>query len=368
MSTIQSLLESANPWKSLQSDAAKLSSKWNKTGLLEGLTNVEANNMSLLLENQAKQLVMEQSDTGGGSSAGSFSVGQSENWAGIALPLVRKVFAQISAKEFVSVQPMSMPSGLVFFLDFQYGTNKNPFTVGGSLYGNRNATGEFPFATPAPAGGLYGTGRFTYSTNQFSASSTILSAAINSASYSDVNFDQNYSASVANGTIQKIVITSATTTLPAFDPDAVRGFLVVSGAIASADNFQQFNSYNYTANTVTLFVSASFAELAPTGSYTVDYNKATQMSNYNVGDFEDSSSFSTPNAESNSTIVIPEINVKMQSQAITAKTKKLKAVWTPEFSQDLAAYQNIDAEAEVTNIMSEYISMEIDLEILDMLI
>jgi hypothetical protein len=58
----------------------------------------------------------------------------------------------------------------------------------------------------------------------------------------------------------------------------------------------------------------------------------------------------------------------MQSQAITAKTKKLKAVWTPEFSQDLAAYQNIDAEAEVTNIMSEYISMEIDLEILDMLI
>ena len=54
MSTIQSLLESASPWKSLQSDAAKLSSKWNKTGLLEGLSNVDANNMSLLLENQAK--------------------------------------------------------------------------------------------------------------------------------------------------------------------------------------------------------------------------------------------------------------------------------------------------------------------------
>jgi hypothetical protein len=66
--------------------------------------------------------------------------------------------------------------------------------------------------------------------------------------------------------------------------------------------------------------------------------------------------------------LIPEINVKMQSQPITAKTKKLKAVWTPEFAQDLAAYQNIDAEAELTNIMSEYISMEIDLEILDMLI
>ena len=371
MSTIQSLLESASPWKSLQSDAAKLSSKWNKTGLLEGLTNVEANNMSLLLENQAKQLVMEQSDTGGGSSAGSFSVGQSENWAGIALPLVRKVFAQIAAKEFVSVQPMSMPSGLVFFLDFQYGTSKDPFTVGGSLYGNRNATGEFPFATPAPSGGLYGTGRFTYSTNQFSSSAITIATGslIVSGTLATTNFDSNYSASVAAGEIKAITLVTASTNIPSFDMDAVRGFLILSGsAITAANNLQQFTTFDYTNNTITFFVSASSATIAPAGAYTILYNKATQMSPYNVGDFEDSSSFAVPNAESNTTIVIPEINVKMQSQAITAKTKKLKAVWTPEFSQDLAAYQNIDAEAEVTNIMSEYISMEIDLEILDMLI
>ena len=368
MSTsIQSLLESANPWKSLQSDAAKLASKWTKTGLLEGLSSTDTNNMSILLENQAKQLVMEQSDTGAGATAGNFTVGQSENWAGIALPLVRKVFAQISAKEFVSVQPMNMPSGLVFFLDFQYGTSKDPFTVGGSLYGTRNATGQFPFATPAPAGGLYGTGRFTYSTNQFSASATIATGSITSASYADVNFDQNYSASAANGTIKKLVLGSSTTALPNFDPDAVRGFIITSGStVAVADNFQAFTNYNYTANTITFYVSASTAELADAGLYVIEYNKAT--ADNNRGDFEDSSSFSTPNAESNSTIVIPEINVKMQSQAITAKTKKLKAVWTPEFAQDLSAYQNIDAEAEVTNIMSEYISMEIDLEILEMLI
>jgi hypothetical protein len=58
----------------------------------------------------------------------------------------------------------------------------------------------------------------------------------------------------------------------------------------------------------------------------------------------------------------------MQSQPIVAKTKKLKATWTPEFAQDLNAYQALDAEAELTSIMSEYISLEIDLEILDMLI
>ena len=57
----------------------------------------------------------------------------------------------------------------------------------------------------------------------------------------------------------------------------------------------------------------------------------------------------------------------MQSSAIVAKTRKLKAVWTPEFAQDLNAYHSLDAEAELTSIMSEYISLEIDLEILSML-
>ena len=160
MSSIQNLLESANPWKSLQSDAGKLASKWVRTGLLEGLDDTSKNNMSILLENQAKQLVVENSVTGAGTSAGNFTVGQSENWAGIALPLVRKVFGAIAAKEFVSVQPMNLPSGLVFFLDFQYGTNVSPFTSGNSLYGTRNATGQYPFSNPNPVGGLYGAGRF----------------------------------------------------------------------------------------------------------------------------------------------------------------------------------------------------------------
>ena len=58
----------------------------------------------------------------------------------------------------------------------------------------------------------------------------------------------------------------------------------------------------------------------------------------------------------------------MKSSAIVAKNRKLKAVWTPEFAQDLNAYHGLDAEAELTSILSEYISLEIDLEILSMLI
>jgi hypothetical protein len=405
MSNVQQLLESsAGAWKSLQSDAAKLAGKWSKTGLLEGLGEVDKNNMSLLLENQAKQLVTETNTI---SSNSSFtSGGQGENWAGIALPLVRKVFGTIVAKEFVSVQPMNMPSGLVFFLDFQYGNNKTPYTAGSSLYGNRNTASQFPFSTPAAEGGLYGgpEGRFTYSTNQFSSSVITMTGSIGggtlptvaagtgtvvTASWADLNYDSDYSASVIANQIYKLTF-NATASMPSFDQDAVRGF-VGSGSTAGfgtafspANLLPAFTTYNYTAGTISMFYTAS-ATATCSGSFKVLYQKSTSQDGINVtsgnneasavggnqsgrGDFEADGAFSIPNAASQTQIVIPEINVRMQSQPITAKTKKLKAVWTPEFAQDLAAYQNIDAEAELTNIMSEYISMEIDLEILDMLI
>ena len=79
------------------------------------------------------------------------------------------------------------------------------------------------------------------------------------------------------------------------------------------------------------------------------------------GDFEDSPT--EPATDSG----IPEIDIAMRSIPIVAKTRKLKAVWTPELAQDLNAYHSVDAEAELTSLLSEYVSMEIDLEILDML-
>ena len=400
MSQVQQLLESAaGSWKSLQSDAARLAGKWSKTGLLEGLGEFEKNNMSIMLENQAKQLVTETNQISSNSSF--VSNGQGENWAGIALPLVRKVFGTIVAKEFVSVQPMNMPSGLVFFLDFQYGNSKTPFTAGTSLYGNRDTASQFPFSTPEAVGGLYGgpEGRFTYATNQFSASAFITGSANGAAlpavigagtgsaidaTWPELNFDSDYSASVASGNIIKLTLTTASI-LTGFDQDAVRGFVpsgtLDGGVFNPANLLPAFTSYNYTAGTISFFFTGSATYTAlNTASVTVFYEKNGNVdgiptysggNNYSGsgrGDFEASGSFSVPNAASNTQISIPEINVRMQSQAITAKTKKLKAVWTPEFAQDLAAYQNIDAEAELTNIMSEYISMEIDLEILDMLI
>jgi len=321
--------------------------------------------MAVLLENQAKQLVVEQSSAGGGTTTGgTFSVGTGEQWAGVALPLVRKVFGQIAAKEFVSVQPMNLPAGLVFYLDFQYGTQKNPFGVGaatGSVYGNQTIVGDSGFGNAAN-GGLYGAGRFGYSINQFSAS---FAAATASATFADVNFDSTLTGSIVAGQIRKLSV--ATSSLTDFDPNAIRAFIITSGStVTPANNLQAFTKLS--GNNIEFFVTSSATAILSGSFLVVEYNKKTDFAKR--GDFEDapSTGYSTPNSESPTTIVIPEINVQLRSEAISAKTRKLKAQWTPEFAQDLNAYHSLDAEAELTSMLSEYISLEIDLEILDMLI
>ncbi len=345
--SLQSLLESANPYHSVQGDAARLASKWEKTGLLEGLNGTHKNNMSIILENQAKQLVVETSQTGGGSqSVGSFTAGVGEQWAGVALPLVRKVFGQIAAKEFVSVQPMNLPSGLVFYLDFQYGTTKAPFAAGNSVYGSSSAA-EQPFGN-TNAGGLYGAGRFGYSINNTASAVTATQA---TASWSNLNFDSTYSASAVAG--QYKVVTVDMTSINA-DLAGARGFILSGSNLTVAENLPQFTTV--AGNNVSFVISGSDAtSQAATGvAYTLLFQ--LQPTDRFRGDFEDGNNGLNVN---NTPISIPEINVQMKSSAIVAKTRKLKAVWTPEFAQDLNAYHALDAEAELTSILSEYISLEI---------
>lgn len=365
---IQALLESANPWKTLQDDAARLSNKWAKTGLLNEIkSEIDKNNMSMILENQAKQLVVEASQTGAGTSGAAFTAGVGEQWAGVALPLVRKVFGQIAAKEFVSVQPMNLPSGLVFFLDFQYGTSKNPFRAAAgtgfynteSLYGNTN-----PGQNVDPNGGLYGAGRFSYSINN--TSSFIPTASLATASWTDFNLDASYSASAAAGAYKTVTVNLPANT----DWAGVRAFILTSGSntIQVSDNLQAYTRTAGTqfggASTVTFVMTGSlFGQV--TSSYLVTCSFQMQPTDQLRGDFEQGNTNLNNN---NNPISIPELNIKMKSEPIVAKTRKLKAAWTPEFSQDLNKYQSLDAEAEVTSIMSEYISLEIDLEIMDMLI
>ena len=387
--SLNSLLESANPYHSMQSDAAKLAGKWEKTGLLEGLDGAHKNNMGIILENQAKQLVVESSQTGGGSaSSGTFQSQTAVNiggqWAGVALPLVRKVFGQIAAKEFVSVQPMNLPSGLVFFLDFQYGNDKAPFSSGDSLYGNGSSALN-PFGNDSQ-GGLYGAGRFSYSTQL--TSSKIASVGVVSGSWSDFDFNSDYSGSAAAIAADWRVVTFNTSSIPFVDPWAVKSFGIYSGSsytvAGSGDGGMQLPAFSrYSGgSTIAFVVSASYlpnndttdiftvsSSLQPTDRYRGDFEAGNPKPNVNNDQGNGANGAITGSGGQGCCPeqVIPEINVQMKSSAIVAKTKKLKAVWTPEFAQDLNAYHALDAEAELTSILSEYISLEIDLEILSML-
>ena len=376
MSQLNSLLESsANNWKSVQSDAARLADKWEKTGLLEGLNEVNKNNMSMILENQAKQLVVEQSSTQTGGMA--LNGGQGAQWAGVALPLVRKVFGQIAAKEFVSVQPMNLPSGLVFFLDFQYGQTKeidfgpagDVYNSASSLYGDTN-----PGAGVDPTDGLYGAGRFGYSINQFSSSIDGMTVA--TSSWSDVDYDAALSASIAAEAFTTVTVPAVSASALRVDTKGVRAMFTVSSSDAGyyyqpgLDLLRpQYTNVDASGNINFVYAAAVDASDVPrAGTNFLFYNVQPQANSR--GDFEDAAGAGRPNAESTAAdaLAIPSIDVKMKSEAIVAKTRKLKAQWTPEFAQDLNAYQALDAEAELTSIMSEYISLEIDLEILDMLI
>ena len=384
MSELKELLtNNKNPQTRLMEETRGLRTKWEKTGLLEGLKTIDQANMSILLENQAQQLLAESTSTGTSSN--------SEQWAGVALPLVRRVFAEIAAKEFVSVQPMNLPSGLIFYLDFKYGTAIPGKTVNGSLFGGN---GIKLGSTDAAVGGLYGPGAAYYTANDYTSSLlsfTTGSIGAYSGSYatssvSDLQFDANYtSASVAGtnnagtsvGNFYTITIPLGTNTtgsnlasaLYNADLNSVRGWTVSGsginstlGQFAYAVNAGTIASPSYNAILVISASSTYVTSNTGNGGIVVTYQK--QPIDSARGDFEDN--INTGNTINS--IGIPEVNLELKSEPIVAKTRKLKAVWTPELAQDLNAYHSIDAEAELTALLSEYVSMEIDLEILDMLI
>ena len=384
---VNNLLEGASPYQVQQNEAAKLSSKWEKSGLLEGIgSSTEANNMSMLLENQAKQLVNEANSTGTGNSFN--SSGNGEAWAGVALPLVRRVFGEIVAKDLVSVQPMNLPAGLIFYLDFQYGTEAGGKSLNESLYG---ATDDLTKTEPAFNEGLYGAGQYGYSINAVDATAIAISGSggIGSDQFavapvattgSFATLTVNDSASVGHDTEFIAALTAASKTLAHvdilrvagsslgsdFDKEAVKLFKVVSADGVALVNHSRFNTYNSATDVVELVCEGLDDK---DEAVIVNYVKGPDNLN-DAGDFEEGKNGSSgaSAAGANSTLAIPEINVQLKSDTVAAKTRKLKAQWTPEFAQDLNAYHSIDAEAELTSILSEYISMEIDLEILDMLI
>ncbi len=354
---LSEIMDGYNPQRALIEQTRKLVDKWEPTGLLEGIEDeTQSHGMAVLLENQARQLIDEASRTGTGAN--------SEEWSGVALPLVRRIFGELAAQEFVSVQPMNLPSGLIFYLDFKYGSAQTGLhSADADIHGNTSGSGD-------ASGGLYGAGRFGYSINDVSSSEMAWQTAAasgkittGSVAWGDVDFEPDLSASVSTGAVADnglLKITTLVGAISGYDPDGVRAFSI------SGSNFDDFypayTALNAAKTSISFIVKKSNA-INPAAAV-IKYHKVSST-NYNRTDFEADTASIDANPEAD--IDIPEVDISLKSIPIVAKTRKLKAVWTPELAQDLNAYHSVDAEAELTSMLSEYISMEIDLEILDML-
>jgi hypothetical protein len=395
MSVLQKLTEGLVK-RDLQKEGAALLDKWEATGLLEGIGNDHGKNtMARLLENQASELLRE---------ASSMAAGDVEGFASVAFPIVRRVFGGLIANDLVSVQPMSLPSGLIFFMDFTYTDGKAGVDAGDSLFGG-GVVGKGIISGTSDiteeGGGFYNLANH-YASTTGSANITLVAgsviagdspvaiSALTEAQKKDVRFDPDLLADTATQTVAEYYIDADT--LIGLNKNALGGIDVWGGGTALTDAgnvrvLRRLTKYVASTNRVHLYILATdggtdnqagtrgfqwpqkdtfvkgpdglgnVVGSTPWGLEAADHNH--NQSDYAGWD---------PNADNGDKNRIPEIDIKVDSTPVTAMTKKLKAKWTPELGQDLNAYHNLDAEVELTSILSEQIALEIDREILNDLV
>ena len=356
--------------RDLSKDGAAILNKWEQTGLLEGLANDrDKNYMSRLLENQAKELLREASTMSGGDV---------EGFAAVAFPIVRRVFGGLIANDLVSVQPMSLPSGLIFFMDFTVADNKSGLTIGESVFGG-GAVGSELATTGADdltedGGGMYNL-QSGYSSPTGSVDGTLSAAvitsslvsALNAADLAEIKYDPDVLAS------------SATTQLASFTFATNASSTGLDMSNINLDNLIAVNPINTPTGNGTIVRRLTKKTGAAELTFYATHDGAVSLSGVltascpirdtfeSVADSMGAIAGTTPWALED-TSKIPEIDIKVDSVAVTAVTKKLKAKWSPELGQDLNAYHNLDAEVELTSILSEQIALEIDQEILNDLV
>jgi len=400
----------------------QLVEKWNRTGLLRGLDGTKRENMARMLENQAGQVLKEASSvsTGGGNLTSS---GDLRGFTNIAFPIVRRVFGGLIANDLVSIQPMSLPSGLLFYLDYTYGGalagtagSADPYPQGASIYndpagagvrsGSLAVGGQYDLAgsgysrvfgtctaTLLTSGAFGGTSDFGNDANLFATgsdgrllqfdpqlstaienNSAGAGAAAGNAVYTALVFDLSSAAfGQADTTMVKDFSIPATAPYVAVGNDT-NGKAIQGGTTANVRRLNQIGRWdgaNFTpdglvapgAPQAALLMIVSGANGPLVTSAVVTHVTSSQL-NTGTGDTLVIPAFESDFGATPSP-AIPEIDIKVESVAVVAETRKLRARWSPELAQDLNAYHSLDAEVELTQILSEQIALELDREILN---
>ena len=400
MSVLNTLTEGIRQ-RSLANEGEALLEKWEKTGLLEGLDDHRSGNMARLLENQAAQLLKETS---------TMQAGDVQGFAAVAFPIVRRVFGNLLAQDLVSVQPMSLPSGLIFFLDFVFSGDaamtddrrlaQAPDTsvygggvVGAQLTGGVNLAGNDGqlsaytlnngFSSPT---GSVATNISIVASGTYGDSDTVNGGTY----YTDLQGDPVFTSGSAycianidrNANLNEKDFVAVVTGKAGANPSFSGGTLGTSGAgsaigafmvrrltkVSPTDATKLQVVYKGTGSAVAGRIDLIAPQVLRDAVAGQDRQYFPQKDNFiaaegAVGAIEGATPWALENTPN-----IPEIDIKVDSVAVTAMTKKLKAKWSPELAQDLNAYHNLDAEVELTSILSEQVALEIDQEILEDLV
>ena len=428
------------------SEGTRLVEKWSRTGLLRGLGDHNREVMSRLLENQAAQLLRESNSLSTGAGALSSS-GDLRGFTNIAFPIVRRVFGGLVSNELVSIQPMSLPSGLLFYLDYTYGTrvggdtnlqtgaantgaDAQTYALGQSIY--NNPAGKGIRSGSLATGGQYDLAGTSYTrvhsssiicttgnilaSGAFQGNATLQDGRKCAATGTDgrlLQFDPQLLKLIEDdvpnngnttGEFQLLILDLASSNFTNMDTSLVKDVSLYSDADMGADqaaggmglaavpesiqggknlvNVRRLNQIGtfaggvFTSNPLIQRTSANAALLVVvTGSHKAfPAGVANLTASYAIADglnvdTADGSALTIPSFESDfgtsPSPAIPEIDIKIESIAVTAQTRKLRARWSPELAQDLNAYHSLDAEVELTQILSEQIALEIDREILN---
>lgn len=405
-------------------EARRLTEKWNRTGLLRGMNGYDRENMARLLENQAAEILRESSSLSTGGAALTSS-GQVRGFSNVAFPIVRRVFGGLVANELVSIQPMSLPAGLLFYLDYTYGNNvggegnatDSVYRSGDSLYNNPSGAGvrsgslatggqydlvgtgftKIHASSLTVSGTNLSIGAFTGAGNAWAAAGTVDTVSdFTGTNAKLVSFDPQIEEALDLGTRDYtflfLPVSSLATSIPTGDVQAVKQIAVTdlgtnNGAIAWGEEYQggrgvmnlrrwnergDWNGSVFTPNPmggdhVKMVIALSNAGAVPAVNNDIHVSMAVSDT-LDVGG-TDGDTLTIPAFESDFAVdanpAIPEIDIKIEQISVVASTRKLRARWSPELAQDLNAFHSLDAEVELTKILSEQVALDIDREILN---
>jgi len=262
--------------RNLRKEGAAVLNKWEATGLLEGLDSPQKKrSMARLLENEAKEVLRL-------TESSSMAGGDVEGFAAVAFPMVRRIFGSLVANDLVSVQPMSLPSGLIFFLDFTH-SDQTTSRLGGvadaSLYGGgvvaSQLTGGVTDLTEA-GGGFYNlanaysspTGSVTVAGNAATLSLNTAQFQVSSATDAQLKAIQ-YDPDLVGTSDHVVVLTLASSALTSLNRDLVTAVGLTVGGDTTATLVRRLTRIDARTGDITLVLkkSSAFTDTASDDSY-----------------------------------------------------------------------------------------------------